>query len=626
MMWQSKIAGLLALTLCASIVPASEAQTNPLARIIQGYTAFGDSIGEGCCVSGGVVTQSSLTNNVATLTVTSTASQPIPMVGDLIGRVSSTTNGAGIFNRTTEVAITAIGGGFANPATYNGETGSVTGTISFPLTHADVPAAAENGSMRAATYVNHIASQLGLAVINKSVGGSSCADMATNVFKTVVPTTSYALYTNDDGVNDIGAMMAGSPRDITKDTAQFQSCVASEDIFLATPSTLIKLANSAAASAAGWSTSTLKDPYLGTTDIGGGLAPSFEMMSNTNGSNFTATVNGTAVAVGYEITASDQGTAQVFIDGGTPSTISTYPASLGAVSNAVSLVRSGNVVTASGIPSGFAVNTWIVVQNASDPTFNGTFILQTVSGTSATWKQTAADGSASAVMGANSCPMSQTKFARTFSPQVLIVTGLSAGQHQVEIIVTSPSGTGKSVYIDYIAGNDAVTQTGGPVVVRTGVERTKSQWIPDSLSISWDTAAKAAVSQASSAGWNILFADIRAEQDSINAGNISPYMFAELGATGTFTQFTTSVTGVSQSITALMKTGTPIDDNSNNIRPGSSIATVGTGTFTLKPPTGQNGALRTGTSFFNIFDMGVHPNNQGHLHYYADAILNALAQ
>lgn len=79
-----------------------------------------------------IVTNSALTTNVATLTVT-VIEGDIPAVGDFV-TVVGTSNGAGALN-VTHVALTAV--------TITASTGQ--GTISFALTHANITSAADSG-------------------------------------------------------------------------------------------------------------------------------------------------------------------------------------------------------------------------------------------------------------------------------------------------------------------------------------------------------------------------------------------------------------------------------------------------------------------------------------------------
>ena len=609
---------------------ASTTTTNPATVVVnpmlstvtyQAYTAFGDSVTMDWAVTRGTVTQTALTNNVATITLVNSAYATIPKVGDTIGSIAGTSNGSGIFNVAAETPITAVGGGFTGLTTYNGETGTVTGTISFALTHANVAAASENGSLYALSYVRRIGDLLHVTANDQGVAATECADMATPIFSTAVSATIPTLYTNSTGINDLGGLSGTSSRNATTAPAQFANCIEAEDIFLATPASQIVLAKNAAAGAAGWATSTLKDPWIPSTDLGGGLAPSFEMMSDTNGANFTATVSGTAIAVGYEITPSSTGTASVSVDGGTPATITAVPTCLSAANEAVSLVRAGNTVTATGSISGLGVNAGVLVQGASDPSFNGSFNVVTLGPTTATWIQNATDSTATAKLGYNDCNMSRPDdFARTFSPQVLLVTGLKAGSHSVKIQVTSATGPGNYVFVDYLAGNQGLSPAGTPTVASVGLERTENRLYPDSVTFSWDSAIRGVVNSLSSQGWSVVFADVRAQQNALNGGNIGPYMYAEYGATGTFASGSTTVTGVSSTITALMKTGDPIDDGGVYVPAGSTVNTIGTTSFTFTPPAGAAGAIGSGTDFFNLFDIGVHPNNQGQILYYVPAI------
>ena len=79
-----------------------------------------------------IVTATALTTDVATVTLQITAGD-IPADGDLIS-IEGTANGGGAFNVTNAV-ITAV-----SIALATGE-----GTVTFALTHADVPSASDNG-------------------------------------------------------------------------------------------------------------------------------------------------------------------------------------------------------------------------------------------------------------------------------------------------------------------------------------------------------------------------------------------------------------------------------------------------------------------------------------------------
>ena len=92
------------------------------------------------------VTRSSLTSNVATLTV-QVVEGNTPAVGDLV-TVTGTSSTGGIFN-VTNVALTGV--------SITASTGA--GTITFALTHADVTGAADSGD--AYTPVPEVSEALG---------------------------------------------------------------------------------------------------------------------------------------------------------------------------------------------------------------------------------------------------------------------------------------------------------------------------------------------------------------------------------------------------------------------------------------------------------------------------------